>query len=212
MNDTLAVTPSRPRKMSSVTLALLSNVGRGGSVDLPEKIEVYRSDSLLATVDNSAELLANDRNAPDVYVGVCELEVWAPPNAGPTYYAADAYLTGASARVVRDSSSATTLSSGAVVAVASDSGAVSFPGVVSPDQGGFATLTIGYRNGGAAAVELAVEVNHVPRASVSLAPTGSGYGTAAVAVALAKGKNWVILKMGDATDSEIRIEYVKVPA
>ncbi|RYO84047.1 hypothetical protein DL764_009386 [Monosporascus ibericus] len=230
VNDTLTVTFARPRNISSVTLALLSNVGRGGSVDLPEKIEIYGSDGLLAAVGNSSELLANDRNeitfsetetdfvavtlhrkARDVYVGVCELEVWAPPNRGPTYYAADAYLTGASTRVVRDSS--TSSSSGAVVAVGPDSGAVSFPGVVSPDHGRFAMLTVGYRNGGGAAAELAVEVNHVPCANVSLAPTGGRYGTATVAVALAKDKNWVVLRWGDAKagDAGIRIEYVKVP-
>ncbi|KAK7740020.1 hypothetical protein SLS62_011163 [Diatrype stigma] len=246
-NDTLTLTFARPRNVSSVTLALLSNVDRGGAVDLPARVEVYdgRSGRRLAVVDedSAGQLLPNDRNeivfdggeavettsiavnlyrrSDAVYVGVCELEVWVPPETGPAYRAVDAYLTGTSTRVGyyyfdddNDSYGFTTTATatGAATAVvgglAPDS-VISFPGVIGPggDGDGTSVISVRYGNSGNVTVVLGVEVNHVPIGSVSLPPTtattgrrrrSSSYGTATVEgpVKLGRGKNWVNLVNG----------------
>ncbi len=228
-NDTLTVTFARPRKMSSVTLALYSDVARGGRVDLPARIEVYGSDGrVLATVEDAAGLLANDRNeiafadgeaetaslavnlyrrSGDLWVGVCELEVWTPPETGPTYHAVDAYLgtAGGSARVVYEDGGG---GGRAVVGGLVPDSVISFAGVVGPSSS--SAIEISYRNNGADAVNLQMEVNHAQpaAATVSLAPTGDAYGTARVeGVKLAVGKNWVNLVGG--TDT-LRIETLTV--
>lgn len=220
-NDTLTLTFARPRNVSSVTLALYSDVDRGGAVDLPARIEVYGSDGrLLATVDGSAGLLLpNDRNEikfdegevetssiavnlyrgdGNVYVGVCELEIWTRPGTGPTYHAVDAYLTGLSAGVVHGDNSAIA----AIGGLASDS-VISFPGVIGQgDKSTPSTVEVRYRNNGSAAVELGVDVNYVGVASVSLMPTTNGsYGVVSVdgGVVLGSGKNWVGLVGGEDT-------------
>ncbi|KAH7364479.1 hypothetical protein BKA65DRAFT_491453 [Rhexocercosporidium sp. MPI-PUGE-AT-0058] len=91
-NDTLKVTFARPRNISSITLALFSDVARPGSVDVPSSIELYSSKGLLANLSNTL-FIPNDWNTfyfPEVetefvsvnmfnklgvFVGVCELEV-----------------------------------------------------------------------------------------------------------------------------------------
>ena len=220
-NDTLTLTFARPRNVSSVTLALYSDVGRGGAVDLPARIEVYGPDGrLLAAADGSAGLLLpNDRNEikfdegevetssvavnlyrgdGNVYVGVCELEIWTRPETGPTYHAVDAYLTGLSTGVVHDDNSATAVIGG----LASDS-VISFPGVIGQgDKSTPSTVEVRYRNSGSAAVELGIDVNYVGVASVSLVPTTDGsYGVVSVdgGVVLGRGKNWVGLVGGGDT-------------
>lgn len=254
-NDTLTLTFARPRNVSSVTLALLSNVARGGAVDLPARIEVYDSSSgrVLAVVDDSRagqQLLPNDRNeiafddgevvetaslavnlyrrSDSVYVGVCELEVWIPPETGPAYHAVDAYLTGASTRVsyyyddddddddysysssAKSGESVTGAARAVVGGLAPDS-VISFPGVVGPGDGGdgTSTLSVRYGNSGNATVVLDVDVNHVRVGSVSLPPTttnagrssSSSYSTATVEgpVKLGRGKNWINLAGGTDT-------------
>ena len=92
-NDTLQITFPRPRNISSVTLALYSDVSRRGSVDVPASIEIYGSSGLVANLSDASTFVANDRNTfaftevetefvavnmfnkPNVFVGVCELEV-----------------------------------------------------------------------------------------------------------------------------------------
>ena len=184
MNDTLQVTFARPRTISSVTLALYSDVARGGGVDVPAAIEIYGSSGLIANLTNST-FLPNDRNTfsfketktsyvavnlfnrPNKAAGVCELEVWTPPISGPTYYAVDSLLTNAA--VVKDAAA----SIGAVVGQLAPESVVAFSGIES--GGGKVKLALSYSNVGSTAVNIDVKVNQVRRVTLSLGGTKGTY-------------------------------------
>ncbi|KAI1266931.1 Six-hairpin glycosidase-like protein [Xylariaceae sp. FL1019] len=220
-NDTLTVTFARPRNISSITLALFSDVARGGAIDLPSKIEIYGSNGLIKTVDDTSELLANDKNEitfdtvettyfavnmfrkdADTWVGVCEVEAWTPPISGPVYYAVDAYLTGSTTKVDFDSSSKA-ISNGAVVAGVQTDSNIAFSGIESA-HGGSVLLTLSYANSGHASANMTSLVNQVPSGNLTLIPTRGKYKTAKTDVELAIGKNYVTLVGGvDGTDLKI---------
>ncbi|KAI5861539.1 Six-hairpin glycosidase-like protein [Durotheca rogersii] len=225
LNDTLTVTFARPRRISSVTLALFSDVARGGGVDIPARIEVYGSSGLLATVNDSSTLLPNDRNhihfhpvetqflavnlfrkAPNLYVGICELEVWIPPNSGSTFHAVDAHLTGRETSVVFDKFS-TAAANGAVVGGVREDSVVAFSGIAS--QGGPAQLALSYSNIGNVTVELGVEVNQVRQGNLTLFPGQGKYLSATASVVLAAGKNYVSLT-GGSDRVDVRLETLRV--
>lgn len=220
-NDTFTVYFARPRTISSVTLALYSDIERQGSIELPSRIEIYGSSGLITTVDADATLLANDltdvtfdevettfvainmfRRSDTTYVGLVEVEVWTPPVVGPTYYAVDAYLTGSKTQVVFDKASTATANGAVVGGVATDSN-VAFSGIKS--AGGSTHLTLSYANPGADAVSISVEVNQQEKATLSLVPTGGDYGTVEADVPLAVGKNYVNLR-GGSDNVEVRYE------
>ncbi|KAI1383717.1 Six-hairpin glycosidase-like protein [Hypoxylon trugodes] len=224
-NDTLTIKFARPRNVSSVTLALYSDITRGGGIDVPARIEIYGSKGLLATFNDSSSFLSNDRNQFDfkqvetqllavnlyrqshkLYVGVCELEVWTPPTLGPTYYAVDAYLTGQETGVVFDKISTATANGAVVGGLRADSN-LAFSGIVS--IGGQTTLTVSYSNAGNATAELSIEVNQVPSGSLYLLPSKRKYITASTTVTLAEGKNYISLR-GGSEDMEIRLETLSV--
>ncbi|KAI6087721.1 Six-hairpin glycosidase-like protein [Hypoxylon rubiginosum] len=224
-NDTLTVTFARPRNISSVTLALYSDVARGGVIDVPSRIEIYGPDGLLALVDGSSSFLPNDlneisfdpietrsiavnmfRKSSDVYVGVCELEVWTPPVSGPTYFAVDAYLTGTDTSVVLDEASVLTVNGAVVGGLTSDSN-VAFSGIVS--EGGSTPLTLSYSNAGNTTVELSVEVNQVAQTSLSLLPSRGKYVDVKANVTLATGKNYISLR-GGSDSVDVKLETLRL--
>lgn len=224
-NDTLTVYFARPRNISSVTLALYSDISRGGSVDLPGRIEIYGSGGLLGTVGSSTPLLANDHNeigfstaetsfvavnlfrrSATTWVGVCELEVWTPREAGPTYYAVDAHLTGAYTKVMPDATSTATGNGAVVGGVRADS-VVAFSGIRS--DGGPAHFVLSYANLDNTTVNVTVEVNQVAQTVLALVPSGGGYVTAAADIRLAVGKNYVSLSGGLDT-AEVRYETLTI--
>ncbi|KAF8866472.1 hypothetical protein BDZ45DRAFT_683271 [Acephala macrosclerotiorum] len=201
-NDTLQISFARPRNISSVTLALFSDVARGGSVDVPASLEMYGSCGLLA---NITAFVANDRNTfffdeiettfvsvnmykkSNLWVGICELEIWTQPQIIGPYYAVDAFLTGA---VVSQDTSANATANGAVVSGLGGESVVAFSGVRS--AGGNGTLILTYANGGSyASVE--VTVNQVSRGNLSLPGTGGIYTAVTTSITLAAGKNFVSL-------------------
>ncbi|KAI1420199.1 Six-hairpin glycosidase-like protein, partial [Xylaria sp. FL1777] len=219
-NDTLTVHFARPHNVSSVTLALYSDVSRGGSVDLPRLIEVYGSSGLITSADSSTILLSNDHNtisfdtvettfiavnmyrrSTTTWVGVCELEVWTPPPTGPTYFAVDAHLTGADTQVIFDMSSTATGNGAVVSGVKADSN-VAFSGIKS--DGHSTRLTLSYSNPGITAVNVSVEVNQTPQTILMLVPSGVKYSTVSTEITLAKGKNYVSLRGGS---DEIGVRY-----
>jgi hypothetical protein len=208
-NDTLQITFTRPRNISSVTLAMFSDVARGGGIDVPARFEIYGSTGLLSSVSGGS-FLPNDRNTfsfaevetqfvsvnlfkkPGVWVGLCELEVWMQPDPTPRYYAVDALLTSAS--VLNDENSLTT-SNGAVVGGLGSGSVVAFSGIES--VGGNARITLSYANAGYdAAVE--VTVNQLSNGSLKLTGTGGRYGSITMTVALAGGRNFISLLGGTA--------------
>ncbi|KAI2617505.1 Six-hairpin glycosidase-like protein [Hypomontagnella submonticulosa] len=226
LNDTLTITFARPRKMSSVTLAIFSDVARGGGIDVPSRIEVYGSNGVLAIVDDHTTLLRNDRNTisfgrevetqflavnmyrqQNLWVGICELEVWVPPEIGPTYHAADAYLTGGKTSVIYDNSSIAEANGPVAVSLGSDSN-VAFSGIMS--KGGKTGLWLNYANAGNKTVDLSVEVNQVPRDTVRLGPTGRNFrSTKKIYVPLAAGKNYVSLR-GGSDSADVRLQTLTV--
>ncbi|KAH9889636.1 Six-hairpin glycosidase-like protein [Xylariomycetidae sp. FL2044] len=242
-NDTLTITFARPRTISSVTLALYSDVEFGRNIDLPSKIEIYGSSGLLVTVSaaddddgtTTTSLLPNDlneitlpepvdtdfvavnlfRRSENVYVGICELQIWVaapsvsvsgPPASSSSYYyyyyyAVDAQLSGSSTRVSFDPGSSTATPNGAVVAMMGPSSddVVAFSGIIitASDTTRTRTLVLSYANDGAETVRLGIEVNQVGSGGFSfdLAPTVSGdYANATAEVALAVGANYVSLR------------------
>jgi hypothetical protein len=222
-NDTLQITFARPRNVSSLTLALYSDITRGGAVDVPALIEIYSSNGLIANISNTATntgFLPNDRNTiffdqvetefvainlfnkPNVYVGICELEVWTSPVSGPEYYAVDAFLTGAN--VMNDEASTAT-SKGAVVGNLGNGSVVTFSGIVS--NGGNTQLKVSYANSGLSAVSVGVSVNQVVQGSMTLDPSGGTYLFDMIYVELAGGNNFVSLLGGS---SEVRYEVLAV--
>jgi len=219
-NDTLTITFPRPRNISSVTLALFSDVSRGGSVDVPQSLEIYVSSGLVATVNSG--FLPNDRNTftfnevetefiavslfnkQNIYVGVCELEIWTPPISGPIYYAVDALLTGAT--VLNDNLSIAT-SNGAVAGSLSSGSVVAFSGINSVR--GDAQLTLSYSNSGTSATPVEVQVNQVSRGNISLQASGGKFVSASITVELAAGKNFVSILGGS---SDVRYELLNVSA
>ncbi|KAI3319574.1 Six-hairpin glycosidase [Xylariaceae sp. AK1471] len=225
MNDTLTVYFARPRKVSSITLALYSDVARGGGIDLPASIEIYGSSGLITALDNSEKLLPNDENeisfktvettflavnmyrrSATTYVGVCELEVWTPPSPGPTYFAVDAYLTGTNTSVLFDKRSTATSNGAVVGGIKSDSN-VAFSGIKS--KGSPARLTLSYANLGNTTVHVGVEVNQVSQTTLKLLPSKGKYITATTHVTLAAGKNFVDLSGGlDTVD--VRLETLTI--
>ncbi|KAI1187577.1 Six-hairpin glycosidase-like protein [Nemania serpens] len=224
-NDTLTVYFARPRNVSSVTLALYSDIERGGSVDLPGRIEIYGSGGAITSVESNTRLLANDHNevsfdtvettfvavnlyrrSATTWVGVCELEVWTRPPTGPTYFAVDAHLTGASTKVLSDPSSTATDNGAVVGGIRADSN-VAFSGIKS--DGGPTRLTLRYANLGDVAVSVAIEVNQVAQKVVDLAPSEDGYLDVATTITLAVGKNYVSLRGGSDT-AEVRYETLTI--
>ncbi|KAI8623414.1 Six-hairpin glycosidase [Xylariaceae sp. FL1651] len=225
MNDTLTVSFARPRNVSSITLALYSDIERSGGIDLPARIEIYGSSGFIMALNDSAVLLPNDRNeisfdtvettflavnmyrrSATTYVGVCELEVWTAPAAGPTYFAVDAFLTGANTRVIFDNSSTATANGAVVGGVKSDSN-VAFSGIKS--DGEPMSLTLSYANLGNATVSVGVEVNQVPQTSLKLLPSNGEYVTVSADITLAVGKNYVSLSGGSDT-VDVRLETLTI--
>ncbi|KAI8957172.1 Six-hairpin glycosidase [Daldinia sp. FL1419] len=224
-NDTLTVTFARPRIISSITLALFSDVARGGDVDVPARIEVYGSTGLLATMNDSSSLLPNDRNiiafkqvetqflavnlyrkSSHLWVGICELEIWTPPFPGPTYHAVDAYLTGQDTRVLFDHNSIATENGAVVGGLGADSN-VAFAGILSSGRRSLLVLT--YSNAGSTTVELSIEVNQVLLSSLKLLPSKGKYISATTTVKLASGKNYISLR-GGSEDRGVRLETVNI--
>jgi len=225
LNDTLTVRFARPHNISSVTLALYSDVERDGSIDLPGKIEIYGSSGLIFTTGDSDGLLSNDiseisfdtvetefvavnmyRQSAETYVGVCELEIWTPPVTGPTYFAVDAYLSGAKTQVTFDKSSTATANGAVVGGLAPDS-SVAFSGIKS--DGSSESLTLSYANLGDSSVTVDVEVNQVRKATLNLLPSMGKYVTVTATIPLAIGKNYVSLRGGSDT-AEVRLETIAI--
>lgn len=217
-NDTLQITFARPRNISSVTLALFSDVARGGGIDVPAGLEIYGATGLLANA-SSGSFLPNDRNTfsfkevetqfvsvkmfrkPNVWVGLCELEVWVQPDPTPRYYAVDALLTSAS--VTEDQNSLATKNCAVVRDLGSES-VVAFSGIES--VGGRARITLSYANlGQSTAVE--VTVNQVSRGYLKLKGTDGRYRFVTMDVDLAGGKNFINLLGGT---EDIRYETLDV--
>ncbi|KAI1206109.1 Six-hairpin glycosidase-like protein [Annulohypoxylon truncatum] len=211
-NDTLTISFARPRNITSITLALYSDVARGGGIDVPARIEIYGSNGLLFTLDDPSSLLPNDRNelsfdlvetqfvavnmyrkSSNLWVGICELEVWTPPTLGPINYAADAYLTGEETRVVFDNTSTAT-SNGAVVGGLKSDSNVAFSGIAS--NGGWNTVVLSYSNAGNATAEMGIEVNQVPQKRLYLVPSKGKYVDVTTRIVLASGKNYVSIRGG----------------
>ncbi|KAI0508909.1 Six-hairpin glycosidase-like protein [Xylaria bambusicola] len=224
-NDTLTVHFARPRKVSSVTLALYHDLSRGGSIDLPDRIEISGSSGPITSVDSSTMLLANDvntitfdsvettflavnlyRSSETTWVGVCELEVWTPPPMGPTYFAVDAHLTGEKTRVVQDMASTATANGAVVGGVRADSN-VAFSGIKSDGQS--TQLTLSYANPTDAAITVSVEVNQVPQSKLTLTPSGASYSAVTANIILAKGKNYISLR-GGSNRGEVRYETLRI--
>ncbi|KAI1172646.1 Six-hairpin glycosidase-like protein [Nemania sp. FL0916] len=225
-NDTLTVHFARPHTISSVTLALYSDIARGGSIDVPARIEIYGSGGLITSVDSkSTNLLPNDKNtisfkavettfvAVNMYrssnktwVGVCELEVWTPPPKGPTYLAVDAHLTGAKTAVLFDTTSKTT-GNGAVVGGVQTDSTVAFSGIKS--DGKSASLVLSYNNAGNATVDVKVQVNQAQVADLQLKPSNGKYTTVKAAVTLAVGKNYISL-VGGSDTANVRYESLTI--
>jgi hypothetical protein len=217
-NDTLTVTFARSRNVSSVTLALFSDVDCNGKVDVPSSIEIYGSSGFLTTITSG--FLPNDRNTfpfgqvetdfiavnlfnrQDVSVGVCELEVWAPSVSSPVYYSVDALLTGAS--VINDGTSTAT-SNGAVVGNLVEGNVVAFSGIES--GGGNAEVLLSYANAGTISVTVEILVNQVPKGGISLDPSGGKYVSASLTAEMGIGKNFVSLVGGS---SDIRYEILSI--
>lgn len=211
-NDTLTITFPRPRSISSVTLAIFSDITRGGETDIPSKIEITGSTGVIATVEDTTELLANDRNTitfeevettflavnlfnkPSAFVALCELEVWQPWTS-PLYFAVDAWMD--LATVTFDEHSNAT-GNGAVVRSLGPDSQVLFSGVQSRITGlGAAQLT--YSNGGDEAAVVTVRVNEQGGPSLELTPTGGEYKKVNFEVNLGKGKNFINLVGGSDT-------------
>ncbi|KAI1824093.1 Six-hairpin glycosidase [Xylaria intraflava] len=224
-NDTLTVSFARPHNVSSVTLALYSDIARGGSVDLPAKIEVYGSSGLIKSVGRTTNLLANDyneitfdavettfiavnmyRKSSKTWVGVCELEVWTPPPTGPVYYAVDAYLTGASTKVIFDPKSKAASNGAVVAAVGSDSN-VAFSGIQS--DGKPKRLTLSYANLGKSSVNVSVDVNQVNQVVLALPPSKGKYVTITTHVTPAVGKNYITVR-GGSDGVDVRLETLTI--
>ncbi|KAF2966545.1 hypothetical protein GQX73_g7020 [Xylaria multiplex] len=224
-NDTLTVHFARPHNVSSVTLALFSDISRGGRVDLPRVIEIYGSSGHITTVDSSTKLVPNDENeigfdtvettfvavnmyrrSATTWVGVCELEVWTPPPTGPTYFAVDAHLTGATTQVLFDTWSTATSNGAVVGGVGADSN-VAFAGIKS--DGGSTRLALSYASTGNSAVNISVEVNQTPQTVIDLIPTQGRYATVVADITLAKGKNYVSLR-GGSDKVDILYETVRI--
>ncbi|EHL03334.1 hypothetical protein M7I_0553 [Glarea lozoyensis 74030] len=193
INDTLKVTFARPRNISSVTLALYSDVARGGHVDVPASIEIYGSSGLIYK-SNGTSLLANDKNTfafsttvetlfvavnmfnkAGSFVGVCELEVWNMLVLQPYFFAADALMT--SAQVVFDKASNIT-ANGAVAGNLSPASQIAFSGDLP--------------------MPIELKLNQVPLKTVSLEPTGGKYLGYVMPILLPIGKNFITLVGGSA--------------
>lgn len=197
VNDTLQVTFPRPRNFSSVTLAIYSDRARGGVIDCPAAIELYGSNGLIKNVSNF-KCLPNDRNTisfpmvesqfiavnmfikPSYGVGVCELEVWVPPNLGPNFYAVDGYVVGADVLnmngtyVVGNMTNTTTVEFGGIQASSS---------IAQP-------IMLSYANNGSQ-VEVGMTVNFMNPTNLSFASTGNSFSTMNMTVPLLAGANVV---------------------
>ncbi|KAE9381515.1 hypothetical protein N431DRAFT_476332 [Stipitochalara longipes BDJ] len=216
-DDTLQITFARPRNVSSITLAMFSDVARGGGIDVPARLEIYGSTGLLATI--SSGFLPNDRNTftfpeletqfvsvklfrkPNAWVGVCELEIWIQPDPSPRYYAVDALLT--IANVTNDGNSLATNNCAVVGGLASGS-VVAFSGIES--VGGDARITLSYTNAGQD-TSVGVTINQLSQGSLKLKRTGSKYRSVTMDVALAGGRNFINLLGGT---RDIRYETLDV--
>lgn len=197
VNDTLQVTFPRPRNFSSVTLAIYSDRARGGVIDCPAAIELYGSNGLIKNVSNF-KCLPNDRNTisfpmvesqfiavnmfikPSYGVGVCELEVWVPPNLGPNFYAVDEYVVGADVLnmngtyVVGNMTNTTTVEFGGIQASSSNA----------------QPIMLSYANNGSQ-VEVGMTVNFMNPTNLSFASTGNSFSTMNMTVPLLAGANVV---------------------
>mgnify|MGYP000925991400 FL=1 len=216
----MKVTFARPRKFSSVTLALFVDIHRNGAIDLPSEIVISAANGTIATITGD-NLLANDKNTfmfPEIestfvvvtlsnrgsaYVGICELEVWVDPLTGPIYYAVDAVLK--SANVVNDTKSSAT-SNGAVVGGLSSLSQVAFSGVYAEKAGKY-QLIVSYSNTGNETATISVKINQINAGSISLPATGGEYSTQSIVVDLAEGKNFLSLLGGT---ENVRFETIKL--
>ncbi|KAG9238326.1 Six-hairpin glycosidase-like protein [Amylocarpus encephaloides] len=216
-NDTLQVTFARPRNITSVTLAIFSDKGRGGAIDVPDSIEIYGSEGLLFK-SHGTQFLANDRNTfsfPQAatlfvsvnffnkqgsFVGVCELEVWNQLTLQPYFFAVDAVLT--EARVKFDPASKIT-TNGAVVGGLSARSRVAFSGDLPSSQVG--NFTLFYSNSGSSAAPVTVSLNQVPLTTINLAPTSGSYTGYVMPISLPIGKNFITLLGGTA---DIKYELI----
>lgn len=195
---------------------MYSDVSRGGAVDVPAVIEIYGSSGLLANVTSSflpndpntfsfaetetAFVSVNLYNKPNVYVGVCEFEIWTEPQVAGPYFAVDALLTGPS---VSTDSKATATINGAVVSALGAGSVVAFSGIQS--TGGNVTLLATYANAGGDTVTVDITVNQVSQGQINLPATGGAYVVATKNVTLAAGKNFVSLIGGS---SDISYELI----
>lgn len=144
------------------------------------------------------------RDAPRHWVGVCELEIWVPPGAGPVWWAVDALLAGGAGVVFDRGSNAT--GNGAVVGTGSVEVRITFSGIQAATAG-MVEVVVMYANSGSEAVFL-VLVNLVPAGTMQLMPSGGAYVGAMVSVGLAAGKNFVTLVGGG---EGVRVESLVVP-
>ncbi len=129
-------------------------------------------------------------------MGVCNVEIHAPANAGPFYPAADALLTDAEIR--HDENSHIT-PNGAVVAMLSPDSEIEWTSIWSA-SGGTVGLRVDYKNNGTAAPvpKLQVRVNGDRVGKARLQKTiGAGYGGVVVTgVELGEGWNGVTVRGG----------------
>jgi hypothetical protein len=217
-NDTLQITFPRPRNISSVTLGIYSDVARGGAVDCPQAVEIYGSDQfngsvLLAKLDpfdtcmpnelntiffnktiESSFIAVNMYNKEDLFVGVCELQVWVPPDRTTgIYYAVDAVLT--SAEVVFNPAESNATTNGAVVGSLQDGNSVLFSGIYDHGRGtGSREVLLSYANSGDSTAVAEIEVNSSPgeaNNTVSLPPTGGSFTIVSLHLDLLPGSNFL---------------------
>ncbi|KAH8691376.1 Six-hairpin glycosidase-like protein [Talaromyces proteolyticus] len=208
------ITLARPRNFSSVTLGIYSDVARGGAIDCPEAIEIYGSSNrLLARLDPFDTCVPNELNTisfnttvesdflsvtmykkENLFVGICELQVWVPPDrTSGIYYAVDAVLTGA--EVIFNSTGSRATPNGAVVG--------SF-------QVGSKVLFSGVYDAGISTKAKEIVVNAMDGDTVlSLPPTDGLFTTVSLQVDLLPGSNFVAVMMESGYDA-VELEYLLV--
>lgn len=235
-NDTLQITFPRPRNISSVTLGIYSDVARNGTVDCPQTIEIYGSDQnngsvLLAKLDpfdtcmpnelntiffdqtvESSFIAVNMHNKADLFVGVCELQVWVPPDRTTgVYYAVDAVLT--SAEVVFNPAEANATTNGAVVGSLQDGNSVLFSGIYDHSREiGPREAQLSYANSGDSTAAAEIVVNSSPGTAnntLSLPPTGGSFTTVSLPLDLLPGSNFVNAMVQSGYDG-VELEFLYV--
>lgn len=222
-NDTLQITFPRPRNFSSVTLAVYSDVARNGAVDCPQAIEIYGSSGLITktspfnclpndlnTIDfgrtvESDFVAVNFFNKPGYAVGVCELQIWMPPDRGVEYYAVDAILV--SSQVAFNQTSQAT-SNGAVVTNFGTEAAIRFSGIYS-DAGGSFNLNLSYANPSSTPASIGYSVNQIAVGNTTLHPTGGLFSSVSTQASLLPGNNFITVSLIGG-DPGIMIDVLRV--